>query len=96
MLQAPVTIPKYGTTYGNWKGVTGPGAMLSGINPKFRPGFGKALSKAYADYCGSDGCPKAAGPCPIRAAKHAELAAGLRVKFPSVEETLLTKDKGMV
>ena len=73
-------------TYGDWKGVTGPGARLSGINRQFRPGFGKALSRAYTEWCESDEAPKGAGPCPVRKAKYKELAAELQAKFPSLEE----------
>jgi hypothetical protein len=78
--------PKKGMTYGDWKGRTGPGAQLSGINPQFRPGYGKALSKAYAAYCESDEAPKTKGPSPVRAAKYAELAELLKARYPSRAE----------
>lgn len=80
-----VTVPMYGTTYGNWKGWTGPGKQLSDMlsdgNNKLRPGYSKALSKAYAEYCESDEAPKGPGPCTIRAAKYAELAEQLKEKY---------------
>ena len=78
--------PRKGMTYGDWKGVTGPGAQLSGVNPQFRPGFGDALSKAYADWCETDEAPKTPGPCPVRAAKYAELAKQLESQFPTIAE----------
>lgn len=61
----------------------------SAFNPDFRPGYGKALSKAYAEWCEKH--PDSTQDDRKRA--HRELAEALESDFPKVRAVAVGKPR---